>query len=303
MTLQPPEPAGTELDFELVDEEPTPRFVETNQAAPDNIPDDTTDFSARNQQAAQPDRPEELSRDRTPAREGQEEVPFDKVFSGDLEPQVALTPSPEANPEQQQVEASTPQRRDPLPGFEQDEVKSDEGTGSSIADASPKPNPIQERVEGQESENQEAQMPAFTSPLSVERPVPAPRPRLPRATPGPVKRQPVGVSQTGAIGVNARFSEFGEYMERVVEAVSQRWTALCASRSYRESSTNVVIEFKLTRDGMIKDMETVENTAQALGVLLARSAIEQGQSYGPWTKEMVDVLGEEQTITFSFHYW
>ena len=72
------------------------------------------------------------------------------------------------------------------------------------------------------------------------------------------------------LGVNAKFSQYGEYLERMVEAVSQRWNALCASRSYSESSTHVVIEFKVTREGLIKDIATIENTSQALGVLLAQ---------------------------------
>ena len=298
----------TEFDIKLVDpEEETeeePQFVETNQAAPENVPDETNNFSARNQQAANEELPEELSEDRTPAREGEDEVPFDKVFSGELtQPELTTPPAEETPATPEQTDPSNPQRRDPLPGFEVDESESEEGTGSSIAESSPQPQPATEKVEGDEKASEDAELPVFKSPLSAERPSPTPRPRLPRATPGPVRRQDVGVSQTGAIAVNAKFSEYGEYLERMVEAISQRWNALCASRSYRESSTHVLIEFKITRDGLIKDMETVENTSQALGVLLVTTAIREGQPYGPWPREMVEVLGEEQTIRFNFHYW
>ena len=39
-----------------------------------------------------------------------------------------------------------------------------------------------------------------------------------------------------------------------------------------------------------------------LGILLCRSAIEQGAPYGTWTEDMSGVLGESQTITFTFFY-
>jgi hypothetical protein len=63
-----------------------------------------------------------------------------------------------------------------------------------------------------------------------------------------------------------------------------------------------VLRFSVTRDGMIKDLETTESSSQALGALLCRSAVEGGQSYGEWTKDMVSVLGEQQTVYFSFYY-
>ncbi len=305
-----PETGSSELEFDLAppeeDEqpEPEPRFVETNREAPDNIPDDTADFSARNQQAANPEPPKELSADQTPAREGETDVPDDRIFAGSLEPVVDTTPAPEqTSPQSEPLPPSRPERRDPLPGFEEDETRAEEGAGSSLATRASDPTPVRERVEGTDVESPDTQLPVFTSPLSADRPAPAPRPRLPRALPGPVKAQPVGVSQTGSIGVNARFSQYGEYLERLVEAVSQRWHALCESRSYSERSARVVIEFRITREGLIRGMETVDSTSQALGVLLCRSAIEGGQPYGAWPQDMVDVLGEEQTVTFAFHYW
>ncbi|MGH8017319.1 MAG: hypothetical protein ACREIA_03375 [Opitutaceae bacterium] len=308
--LKEPADEVQEFDIQLVEpeeeeEEPEQQqFVETNQAAPENAPDETDNFSARDQQAANETEPEELSEDRTPAREGEDDVPFDKMLSGELtEPQVSPPPAPEQPAVQEQTQPSAPQRQDPLPGFEEGRGESEEGTGSSIAEPTDNPQPDAEKVEGEDTPSEDTELPVFVSPLTGSQPSPAPRPRLPRALPGPVRRQEAGVSQTGAIAVDAKFSEYGQYLERMIEAVSQRWTALCSSRAYRESSTHVVIEFKVTREGLIKDIATIENTSEALGVLLAQSAIEQGQPYGPWPQEMIDVLGENQTVTFSFHYW
>ncbi len=309
--LKEPVEEAEEFDIQLVDpeeeaeEEPEPRFIETNRAAPENAPDETDNISGRDQQAANETAPAELSEDRTPAREGEDDVPFDKIISGDLTPpELSPPPAPveEQPAEAEQTPPSAPQRQDPPPGFEEDRSE-EEGTGASIAESTEDPVPGPEKIEGEDEPSEDTELPVFVSPLSGARPSPAPRPRLPRALPGPVRRQETGVSQTGAIAVDAKFSEYGQYLERMIEAVSQRWTALCNSRAYRENSTHVVIEFKVTREGLIRDIATIENTTQALGVLLAQSAIEQGQPYGPWSREMIDTLGEEQTVTFSFHYW
>lgn len=298
--------ATPDLDLNLVteaDEAAQGRYVETNPDAPENTPDNTTNFSARNQQAANVEAPKELSPDRTPAREGEAETPYDKTFAGEIAPPVEVMPAPpppepqEANPEKQ-----ASQRQDPLPGYEKDEPKSDDGTGMSVAEASPNASDVPEKIEGEEEGDTEAAEGGRSSLSSPDRPMPAPRPRVQRGTPGIVRRQAAGVSQTGYIGVNANFSEFGEYMERMVEAVTQRWHGLCASRSYGETQTHVMLEFKVTREGTIEEMSVEESTSQALGVLLCRTAIEQGAPYGVWPKEMVGVLGEQQTVRFAFYY-
>ncbi|RME73359.1 MAG: hypothetical protein D6781_00555 [Verrucomicrobia bacterium] len=284
------------------EEEPEPRFVETNQEAPDNEPDEADTFSARNQQAAQEEMPEELSPDHTPATEGEDHEAA-KPIAGELNPPITAVPAQESPASPEMVDPSNPARKDPLPGFEEDEPVDDEGAGSSIAEASENPSPVDEQILGEETDSDDDRPPVFTAPVVPNRASPAPRPRLPRATPGPIRNQPLGVSQVGRIAVDAKFSEFGDYLERMIEAVSQRWNAMVASRSYGETSVRVVLEFKITRDGTIEDLVVVDSTAKALGILLARSAIEQGQPYGVWPKEMVDVLGESQTITFAFYYW
>lgn len=292
------------LDIVLVEpEEPEePRFVETNQEAPENEPDDADTFSARNQQAAQEEIPEELSEDDLPAAEGEEHEAA-KTIAGDLNPPITSIPSQESPASPEFIDPSNPQRKDPLPGFEDDEIVSEEGVATSDADSAENPNPDNERMLGEDTDTNDVSAPIFTAPVVPNRESPAPRPRLPRATPGPQRLREAGVSQTGQIAVNATFSQFGDYLERMIEAVSQRWNAMVASRSYGETSVRVVLEFKITQDGTIEQLEVIDSSAQALGILLCRSAIEQGQPYGVWPQEMVEVLGESQTIKFAFYYW
>jgi hypothetical protein len=302
-----------DFDIELAPDEPAMavqpakhelgQFVETNPNAPENTPDDTANFGARNQQAANESLPEELSPDHTPAREGEKDLPFDKAILGNLDQDIVVAPMPGGAEAAPTPPPAPPKAQAPLPGTEENTGDSEDGAGSSIAEAAPHPAPVGRRVEGAENGQADLLVPPEMLASGQGRPAPAPRPRLPRVTPGPVKEQPLGVSHVGQVAVDCNFSEYGEYLARFVEAVSQRWTALCASRSYAERHTFVFLEFKLDRDGNIEDMQTEDTTAQALGVLLCRSAVEGGAPYGAWSKDMIDTLGEEQTIRFRFYYW
>lgn len=298
-----------QFDIEIVSEpeEEEQKYVETNPNAPENEPDNTSNFSARSQQAANEEAPDELSPDRTPATEAEEqELPTEKIVSGDLNPPLPTFAPPQ---EQEMSDAnvpttvpSNPERVDPLPGFEDDVMVSDEGTGMTEAEESPKPTVTDEPVEGIEADTNDTEPLAYVSVEQSQRPTPQPRPRLPRAPPGPVRSQSAGVSQTGAVAYDAKFSEFGGYMERMIEVVTQRWHAMAASRSYRENSTIVRLEFRLHQDGTVDELYTIDTNAKALGILLCRSAIEQGAPYGTWPEDMRDVLGEAQVMTFTFYY-
>jgi len=298
--------APEELDLVLMPfEEPESedlQYVETNQAAPENRPDRTNAFSARDQQAANELEPEELSADRTPAREGEDDLPFDKAFTGDLNPPLDALPAPEvpetaeANP--QQSETSNPFEQNPLAGVEEDQSEDAE----SVAEEAPNPMPIEEPVEGEETPSEDESPVSFAATPSLERPAPAPRPRLPRALPGPVSHQRAGVPQVGYVGYDANASRFGEYMERMSEAVQQHWESKAANRVH-EPGTRVVVEFDLTRDGAIENLIVRDATANGIGVLAVRAALEQGQPYGPWTEDMVTIFGDRETLTFTFYYW
>lgn len=299
-----------ELDLVLTPfEEPEPEdlhYVETNQAAPENRPDQTKAFSARDQQAANEVEPEEMSTDRTPAREGDDDLPFDKAFTGDLNPPLDVMPAPElpetAESNPQQTEASSPFEQNPLAGIVEDNTEDSESTGTSVAEAAPNPMPIDKPVEGEETPSENESPVSVAMMPSQERPAPAPRPRLPRALPGPVSHQRAGVPQVGYLGYDANASRFGEYMERMSEAVQQHWENKAANRVY-EPGTRVAVEFDLTRDGAIENLVVREATANGIGVLAVRAALEQGQPYGPWTEDMVTIFGDRETLTFTFYYW
>jgi hypothetical protein len=116
--------------------------------------------------------------------------------------------------------------------------------------------------------------------------------------------QPHGVSRAGQIGVDAKFSEFGDYLQELIEIVQSQWNrVLTQTATYPVTGSKVIIRFTLNSNGEVSRIEEVEETAGKQGTYACLSAIQDRQPYRPWTKEMVAILGNEQQITFQFYYW
>jgi len=316
------EPAETsdpykEFLIEVAAEEPEEpeTYAQTNPKAPDNEPDEADRFSARNQQAANPEPPEELDPDNRPASESEDAIETDQSITGDPSlPQPTAPPQPEQRPTPEaeaRIAASQPLRQEiPLMGSESSEDPDEEGLAEDEfeerkeATVDAKEFLAGEAEEGEDQDRPERERQAERpSPLREElEAAPRPRPQLPRMASVPVRNSPRGVSRVGQIAVDAKFSEFGEYMERLIEAVSIRWNNESARVAAGESLTMARLRFRLTKDGRVEDLHVVDATAGVLGISLARSAIQGGAPYGTWTREMVQTLGDDEEITFTFHY-
>lgn len=306
--VRTPDKYPDELQFELAPEEPEPepfKFVEANPDAPDNIPEKTQNFAAQNQQAAQ-ENPTQDDND-TPQTEGRD-IPSTAIVTGEkVEPMESANPGQET-PETRQVtevqEEAKPEALTPLSGFEKFEGDNEEGIGTNISEFAEDARPVEERVEG-EKDPSEQQVVMAVPPSSPGRPSPRPRPRVQNVRPAPLANQPLGVSQAGRIGVDARFSEFGDYLQELIEIVQAQWNqVLSQTATYPPSGSRVVVRFTLNSEGVIARIDEVdEGDAGKQGVYACLNAIQARQPYRPWTKEMVAILGNEQTISFAFYYW
>jgi len=171
---------------------------------------------------------------------------------------------------------------------------------------------VEKQIDGEADEGEEDERLQSNQPLvsvaqrsestSTAVPSPRPRPRLPRVAPGPIRNKKPGVSRTGSIAVDAKFSEFGEYMERLIETVSVRWNALAQDGGKMEGNSKVTISFFLENSGVVTDIELVETTAKAIGIYMCRSAIADGSPYAPWSEEMIEAFGNNEKVTFTFYY-
>jgi len=161
--------------------------------------------------------------------------------------------------------------------------------------------------EGAESESRQAESApqVAVSARAVDGlPSPRPRPQLPRLPSAPTRDSRLGVSNKGTLAVDAKASEFGEYMERLIETVKLNWDALLQRSAVEEIKSVVKLRFVLSRNGSVRDIEILPGTSsRVIGKHMCIEAVRRGVPYGPWPQGLVDLFGEEEDITFTFHYF
>jgi len=130
-----------------------------------------------------------------------------------------------------------------------------------------------------------------------------PRVSLPSGTSGLLLRNPVGVNRAGAVSLDARFSSYGDYSQRMLEAIQGSWWGLIDRTNLADfSSGYVIVRFRIHRDGTITDAEVVATTVPSLAALVCKDAILLPAPYDMWRADMVAMLGEDETVTITFHY-
>jgi len=123
--------------------------------------------------------------------------------------------------------------------------------------------------------------------------------------PGPILRPEGRAPMMGNIQISAKMSEFGEYLARMFDAIGKQFLFLASHFDAvrpPEINTRVVVRYKLTRDGKVKDTTVMDTTAGRVATLIAQDAIESPAPFGTWTAEMIESLREEETVVITFHY-
>jgi len=192
----------------------------------------------------------------------------------------------------------------PLSGTEKLEGDSPDGIGTNISQSKTPSNQADKFLEG--AKDAKSPTGALVDSKQIDpqqRPTPRPRPRLTQARPNVLQNRLSGTSNIGIMGIDARWSEYGEYMQEFIEIVQASWySILQESRISPASGTRVVVTFSLTSQGEVSIIST-EETAGKQGVYACTTAITVRQPYRKWTEQMIAVLGDRQTMTFSFYYW
>jgi hypothetical protein len=302
---------GQSFDFELTDpvrEEPPvqSQFVETNPDAPANEPDKTNNFSNRNQQSAQLEAPKELDPEKRPSIDNaQDKIKNEtSIVTGDMsEPQAGAAARPESTQtaEMEQKEQKLRMEQVPLSGFDKTEGTAEDGIATNIAENQKPSTNADQSLEGAK-EGQEAEGGLFAT-TAAQRAQPRARPRLtaPRTT--ILTNRITGVSNIAPIGMDARWSEYGEYINELVEIVQAQWyQILRESRVSPPRGSHVVVTFKINTQGETDIVKVEDEGAGRHGVFSCQNAIQARQPYRKWTDQMIAVLGEEQTLTFAFYY-
>lgn len=286
---------------------PPMKFVETNPNAPENVPDKTNNFSSQNQQVAQ-EKPTPDGKSDRPALEGQKDIHSTQIVDGRLAKPTPPEPAPEPVPEkatQQQLVTSVKQEQNPLPGFEKKQSEDASSFGSNVAKFPENAKPIPEKIDGAKHvpliQGAQAMQP------QIDRNRPRPRPQIVST---PVNTRPsifeenkIGTSNVGIIGIDAKWSNYGQYLRKMIDTVQIQWeNILIESKVYPRSGTQVTVKFRLDKEGKIPEIISVEGTAGNQAEKACTSAITLRAPYGPWTDDMIALLGESQEMTFAFYY-
>jgi hypothetical protein len=305
---------GKSFDFELAqspvrEKERDPfRFVETNSAAPENTPDETTNFSNRNQQSAQEVAALEKDPENRPSVKGQDKIKNDTaIVSGDMAPPqlpTARSAEPTKDDAQDQTEQRARAEQVPLSGFDKTEGQSEDGIATNIAKSKNPTNHAREALEG--APDAKDPTGGLVNVAATQRVQPKERPRLASASLNRstiLSNRVTGVTNIGIVGMDARWSEYGEYLNTLIEIVQVQWYKILAeSRVSPPRGSHVVVTFKINAKGETEIVKVEDTDAGRQGVFSCQNAITYPQPYGKWSEQMIAVLGDSQELTFSFYY-
>jgi outer membrane biosynthesis protein TonB len=239
------------------------RFAETNPLANQAVPKTATFTSSRNQTAAQP-------------------VPEKKPTNSAL-PKSAGT-SPEIRLAQGKPRSIDQSQAQPTPA----PVISMAGPKSA-----PPPGP------GKSS----AKPVAKAAPAPVAADPDRPRASIPSGTAGLLLRNSVGVNRAGAVAIDARFSQYGDYTQRMLEAIQSSWWSIIERSQFEGVQRGrVSVRFRLHRDGTVTDAVILSNEVTRVMSLACKDAVMAPAPYDIWRADMVALYGESDIVTINFYY-
>ncbi len=287
-----------------------PRFVEANPEAPENPPDETENFSFRDQQAAQPEAPVEESA--APKVEGDEPDTQKIVESGD--PGATPPPLPEINPDTEvakQFERGTPVANNdeghPKESLaELPEGEQDNGLAVRKVEEQGEDNTAKKVIVLNEAPPKSTD---HTLASAEPRVTPKPRPRLrlaPDLVRGPLMTTETNAPRLGRVAIECRLHAYGAYVQEMLQAIEDQWHKFGhGSRGFLNRSKLpplVKFRYKLDRNGRIHDLTKLDAHRSGLASEICRQAIESRAPYGKWTEEMIRDFGGEDEVTIIFHY-
>jgi hypothetical protein len=99
------------------------------------------------------------------------------------------------------------------------------------------------------------------------------------------------------------FSNFGPYLVALTSTIEQRWaTAAAARRIDPNLSAHVSVSVTLNDQGSIVRLATAQSSTQGDAMAACIQAIADAAPFGPWSEDMVKVLGHEQSLSLTFFY-
>jgi outer membrane biosynthesis protein TonB len=239
------------------------RFAETNPVANQAVPKTAPFTSSRNQTAAQP----------VP-----EKMPSNSALpkSAGTSPEIRLAQGKPRSIDQSQAQPT------PAPAISMAGPKTAPPPGPGKAAVRPVPKAA----------------PAPT-PANPDRP----RASIPSGTAGLLLRNSVGVNRAGAVAIDARFSQYGDYTQRMLEAIQSSWWSIIERSQFEGVQRGrVTVRFRLHRDGTVTDATILSNEVTRVMSLACKDAVMAPAPYDIWRADMVALYGESDIVTINFYY-
>ncbi|MBU63480.1 MAG: hypothetical protein CMI26_13365 [Opitutae bacterium] len=292
-----------------------PRFVEANPDAPENPPDETDNFSFREQQAAQAEEVASESASETPKIEG--DKPNSQKIVPDGDPVALAEPPPSVAVDPQiakDFERGSPVGKDedtanpPEARLELEKVDDDEGK-------------TVKKVEAKENDTDSRRqlvltdIPDKTLIAALEQPTARPKPKhTPRPRPrisadlirGPIMSTVANAPRLGKVAIECRLHPYGAYVQEMLQAIEDQWAQLAhGSRQFLRRDRlppKVTLRFTLDSDGRIHKLHRLHGNGESVSVEICRQAIVSREPFGKWSAKMIEDFGTSDEVTINFLY-
>ncbi len=239
------------------------RFAETNPVANQAVPKTAPFTSSRNQTAAQPVPEKKPTNSALPKSAG-------------TSPEIRLAQGRPRSIDQSQAQPTPP----PVVAMAGPKAAPPPGPGKAAAKPVPKAAPA-------------------PTPADPERP----RASIPSGTAGLLLRNSVGVNRAGAVAIDARFSQYGDYTQRMLEAIQSSWWSIIERSQFEGVHRGrVTVRFRLHRDGTVTDAAILSNEVTRVMSLACKDAVMAPAPYDVWRADMVAMFGESDIVTINFYY-
>ncbi len=123
------------------------------------------------------------------------------------------------------------------------------------------------------------------------------------STLSPLRKSNTSVAVIGTVSMTVQGSEFGEYEQQLLEAISYNWQLL-SQRCYNSLSCGeIVIQFTLNSDGTITDLKVNKYTSSDTAVIVCSDAINSQSPFLKWTNDMISKFGNKKLMVIKFIYF
>ncbi len=116
-------------------------------------------------------------------------------------------------------------------------------------------------------------------------------------------KQDGGTANLGSVAFDVKASPFGDYDAAFISAVERCWHLLLEEHQGTRRPGRVVLDFKLTSDGRIIEVNVAANDVGDIQSMLCQSAILNPAPYPRWPAAMRQTIaGNIREIRFTFYY-